>query len=237
MTAAPILYRWPAAARFGRVVPKTKFYEHGRVSAAGRERFVAEVQRITWAYKLADATIHLRGDDQVPEIQVFEIDAKGSDVSDAVLAAIDKAVPLPIVFELNRTTGDGPETRTVAGHKQLSGAKARIGEYFGTGWQAANSPRAPLPPALDLSGLYAGLLAPLLPIVPLPGEWLSQTTERVEQAAKLEREIAVLAKRLRAEPQLNRKLELRRQLRNRTAELAALTEPEPSPTEDALWTS
>src|ERR1700722_18806978 len=215
MTAAPILYRWPPAARFGRVVPKTKFYEHGRVSAAGRERFVTEVRRITWAYKLADSTIHLRGNDEVPEIQVFEIDAKDADVSDVVLAAIDKAVPLPIVFELNRTTGDGPETRMLAAHKRIGGAKSRLREYFGTEWLAADTRRDALPPALDLARLYAGLLAPILPVVRRPGERLSQTAERMEQAAKLERQITALEKRLRVEPQLNRKVELRRQVQDR----------------------
>ncbi|MEI2827119.1 MAG: hypothetical protein V9F04_12480 [Dermatophilaceae bacterium] len=29
-----ILYRWPEAAKFGRRVPKEKFYEHGAVSTA-----------------------------------------------------------------------------------------------------------------------------------------------------------------------------------------------------------
>ena len=75
------LYRWPEAARFGRVVPKSKFYEQGTVPAAVREKFVSEVQRITWAYKLAENTINLPGTSAVPEIQVFQIDAKGRDVS------------------------------------------------------------------------------------------------------------------------------------------------------------
>jgi len=235
MTAASILYRWPPAARFGRAVPKTRFYEHGRVSAAGRKRFVAEVQRITWAYKLADATIHLCGNDEVPEIQVIEIEAKDVDVSDTVLAAIDNAVPLPIVFEINRTASEGVETRMVAAYKRFGGAKTRVGGYFGSGWQAARLPRVPLPPALDLPGLYAGLLAPLLPVLSLPGEHLSQMNERVEQGARLKREIAVLEKRLRTEPQFNRKVELRRLLQDRSAKLAALIDPEPS-TKDTVWT-
>ena len=32
-----VLYRWPEAAKFGRRVPKEKFYEHGTVSTAVRE--------------------------------------------------------------------------------------------------------------------------------------------------------------------------------------------------------
>ena len=53
-------YHWPDAARFGKTIPKAKFYEHGSVPASVRARFVAEVDRITWAYKLAESTINLR---------------------------------------------------------------------------------------------------------------------------------------------------------------------------------
>jgi hypothetical protein len=216
------LYRWPDAARFGRVVPKTKFYEHATVPRAVRERFVADVQRITWAYKLADATVHLRGEAAVPEIQVFIMDAKAEDVSDDVLAVIDKAVQFPIIFEVNRRTGEHLSTRMVAAHKQLGGTSQRRSAYFSTEWLAANAPRAPLPPAVDLSGLYAGLLRPILPMPPRPGECLADATQRVDQARKLEREIAALEQRLRNEPQFNRKVELRRELRDRSAALDTL---------------
>ena len=222
MTGA-LLYRWPAAAKFGRVVPKTKFYERTTVSAKTRGKFVAEVQRITWAYKLADATIHLHGNAAVPEIQVFVIDAKDDDVSDDVFTAIDKAVQFPIIFELNRGSGAQARTRMVAAHKQLDGPKPRLSAYFSTVWQSADAPRVPLPLALDLPALYAGLLAPVLPIAARPGERLLETTARMEQARKVEREIAALERRLRTELQLNRKVELRRELRDRTAILTALT--------------
>jgi hypothetical protein len=113
----------------------------------------------------------------------------------------------------------------VAAHKQLEGSKPRLTDYFSTGWQPAGAARAPLPPALDLASLYAGLLTTVLPIAARPGEALSETTTRVVQARKLEREIAVLEKRLRVERQLNRKVEVRRKLRDRTAALTALTDP------------
>ena len=32
-----VLYRWPTAARFGRVVPKTKFYEHASLGPAVKD--------------------------------------------------------------------------------------------------------------------------------------------------------------------------------------------------------
>jgi hypothetical protein len=221
---SPVLYRWPANAAFGRAVPKTKFYEHGHVRAALREKFVDDIQRITWTYKLADDTIRLRGTATVPEIQVFTIETKGADVSDEVLAAVDKAVHFPIIFEV----ASGERVRMAAAQKTLDGKTPRIATYFTTGWQPADAPRRPLPTALDLPSLYEALLALLLPVATRVGESVSDATDRLEHARKLQREIAALQKKLRTEPQFNRKIELRRQLKEREIALAELTDPAPS---------
>lgn len=220
----PVLFRWPPRAAFGRIVPKTKFYEHGNVRAALRERFVDDIQRVTWAYKLAEDTIRLRGSTAVPEIQVFAVETKGADVSDDVLTAIDKTVHFPIIFEVAR----GDRVRTVAAQKSLTGKAPTIGAYFTTDWQPAGAPRQPLPTALDLPGLYEAILSALLPVDPRAGETVSEATDRLDRARKLQREIAALAKKLRTEPQLNRKIELRRQIKERTAVLTELTDPVPS---------
>lgn len=211
------LYHWPDSARFGRVVPKSKFYERGKVTTGARGRFVAEVQRITWGYKLAESTINLAGSTAVPEIQVFEIDAKGDDVSDVVLAAIDKAVKTPIIFEVIR---EG-EVRMAAAHKD----RGKPGAFFTTAWQPATADRVPLPAAINLPSLYTALLAPLLPVTVEPGEEATTLVARVETAQKLGREIAALERRIRTEPQLNRKVELRRTLKTKQATLAGLTSP------------
>lgn len=217
----PVLYRWPANAAFGRAVPKTKFYEHGHVRTMLREKFVDDIQRITWAYKLADDTIRLRGTPAVPEIQVFAIETKGADVSDEVLAAIDKTVHFPIIFEI----ASSARVRITAAQKTLDGKAPRIATYFTTDWQPVDAPRRPLPPALDLPSLYEAVLASLLPVPARVGETVSEATDRLDRARKLQREIAALEKKLHTEPQLNRKIELRRQLKERETALAELTDP------------
>lgn len=221
-----MLYDWPPAARFGRVVPKTRFYEHGRVSTRLREQFVADIARITWAFKLADETIHLRGTPTVPEIQIFSIELKAETVSADVLTAIDKSIPFPIIFEINRQDGDGAVVRMAAAHKTLSGTTPRLSRYFETARLPAGAPRLPLPTALDLPTLYARLLTPLLPAQLRPGEDVAAAISRLDEARKLEREIAGLERRLRTEPQLNRKVELRRQLKSRAKALSVLTDSE-----------
>ncbi|PVE94114.1 DUF4391 domain-containing protein [Microbacterium sp. TPD7012] len=219
-----VLFRWPERAAFGRTVPKTRFYERGNIHAGMREKFVDDIQRITWAYKLADDTIHLRGTATVPEIQVFTVETKGADVSDDVLTAIDKTVHFPIIFEIVGNM----RVRTVAAQKTLHSSTPTIGAYFTTEWHPAETSRRPLPTALDLPGLYEAILAALLPMATRTGETVSAATGRLDRARRLQREIAILERKLRTEPQLNRKIELRSQIRERTAVLTELTGPESS---------
>lgn len=215
---ASTLYRWPPAAEFGRVVPKTKFYAHGKVSGALREKFVENIERVTWAYKLAESTVRLAGTNTVPEIQVFTVETKGGDFSDDVLAAIDKSVHFPIFFEVSK----GDEVRMAAAHKILGGATPKVGSYFATAWRPHDAARTPVPTAIDLSALYEALLVPLLPMASRLGESVSGAIERMERARMLEREITALERKLRNEAQLKRKVELRRELRDRRAALAVL---------------
>lgn len=232
-----VLYQWPSTAAIGKALTKTKLYERATVATAVRERFVAEVKSITWAYKLADLTLHLRGTPNVPEIQVFVVTAKEEDVSAEVLTAIDKAVRFPIVFEVVRGEGATATTRMVASAKQLRSGEPRLRPYLSTNWQPIDRPRQPLPTALDLPSLYVELLRPLLPLDVRPGEDAVEATSRLTQVRKLEREVVALERRMRNEPQLNRKIELRRQLRDRTTALEALTNPARRENEDARWTS
>ena len=215
------LYRWPSSASFGRTVPKTMVYEHANVRTALREKFVDEIQRITWAYKLAEGTVRLSGTNAVPEIQVFTVESKGPDVSDDVLLAIDKAVHFPIIFEIS----SNDRVRMVAAQKTFHGKTPTVGSYFDSAWQRADAPRRPLPAALDLTGLYEVLLTSLLPVKPRAGESVLVATGRLDRTRKIQREIAALEKKVRNEPQLNRKIEIRRQLIERTAALTELTDP------------
>ena len=214
-----LLYQWPSAAHFGRRVPKEKFYEHASVNTALREKFISEVDRVLWTYDLAQATINLAGTDKVPDIAIFQIDAKGSEVSESVLSTIDKSIPRPIIFEVNRDVASTRETRMVAAHKQLGAGAPKISQYFSTGWQSADTERQPLPTAITLPALYAALLEPLANVEVRPGEGMSEVADRLKTVGKLEREIKSLERKLRTEKQFNRKVELRRTLKTKQAQL------------------
>ena len=228
------LFRWPEAARVNRELTKERLYKEAAVSTAVRRRFVDEVKQVRWAYKLGEESIRLRGDDDVPEIQIFEIELKGSHLSDAVLGSIDKAVPSPIIFELRRTYAGRSEVQPAATQKGSGRRGLSAGAYMRGEWTADLPDRAPLPPAIDLPGLYAQLMFTLLPIAPRRGEDLTTALERVEGARKLRREIESLDKRMQREPQFNRKVELRAELRARQRELDTLMNPSVTAPEAAV---
>ena len=68
------LYKFPKAAKFGKVLAKSKIYERATPSTKVKELFVTEVERMVWAYKLSPATINLPATDDVQEIQFKKID-------------------------------------------------------------------------------------------------------------------------------------------------------------------
>ena len=69
-------WRFPEAAKFGRVIPKEKLYSQAGVSAQLKQLFVEQVGQIKWAYKLAETTINLAKHEQVDEIEIIQIKLK-----------------------------------------------------------------------------------------------------------------------------------------------------------------
>ncbi|MFP8778117.1 DUF4391 domain-containing protein [Hydrogenophaga sp. RWCD_12] len=219
------LFAYPKQAEFGRVLPKNKIYEHSGANTRLKDLFVEQVEQIVWRYKLAPETINLGARPGVPEIQVFAIQLKTSELHRDVLRCIDGAIQFPIIFEL--THGQGAEARSqlVAAYKRPSEtdhASWVCSDYFESGWTPATAERTPLPLALDLGGLYEQLLRRLVPVAPRPNESLDVQVIRAEQVRTKEREVAQAQARLAKEKQFNRKVEANARLRQLTTELQAL---------------
>ena len=142
----------PPSGQIRQSYPKNKIYEHADARAALKEQFVAEVEKITWAYKLAPETINLGGCEAVPEIQVFQVQQRGDRLSEDVLRAMDRAIPFPILFEL---VSDA-KRRTVAAFKRPNeGGKSKwvVSDYFWSDWQVDGGERASLPIARSVRTL------------------------------------------------------------------------------------
>lgn len=206
------LYSYPGQAEFNRVLPKSKIYEHGKPTRAVRDGFVAQINQIVWQYKLAPETINLPSRPSVPEIEIFSLELKTADVSEDVLRCIDKAIPLPIFYNLSF---EG-RIKTVAAYKRPSDADASrwvVDAYFESPWLPPNGERSALPVALDMAGLYEQMLRRLMPFPARSGETLKDHVERLSQLRSKQTEYAKLEARLHKEKQFNRKVDLNSQLR------------------------
>ena len=223
-SASPTLFDYPDHARFGRVLPKSKIYEHARPTSAIKELFVRQVEQIAWQYKLAPETINIKGTVAVPEIQIFSIALKDGELRTDVLRCIDQVIPFPILFELKH---DG-KVKPTAAFKRSSEADATkwvVSEYFDGDWALGDTSRTPLPVVFDLEALYGHLLAPLMPYPAQPGEGLQARVERMERIWLKQREFVRCEARLRKEKQFNRKVAINAELRNLRQELENLTYP------------
>lgn len=218
------LIAWPRQAAFGRVLPKSKIYQHSAANARLQRLFVEQVEKIVWQYKLAPETINLAARPEVPEIQIFGIQLKTPALHADVLRCIDQAIPFPIVFELSFDD----KIQVVAAYKRPNEANASrrvLSDHFASCWLPMDCKRSAMPIALHLGGLYEQLLHRLIPLRVRPQESLPALLARAEQVQIKERELGKAAARLAKEKQFNRKVEINATLRQIKTELDELKYP------------
>lgn len=214
---------WPAATRVDRLISKTEMLARAGKPAGLRERLGRELAGISWANKLATSSLNLPAGG-LPEIQVFRLRLKPgiATASEPLLRAIDLAIPSPLVFELAGDAG----VCTVAAPKRASASvagKQVLGDYLRGDWIAADTPRQPLPVALDIAGLHLALLRALVPLQPRRAERLDALLERLAAVRSAERDCERLQAQLAREKQFNRKVAINRELREARARLGHLT--------------
>jgi len=218
------LFAYPKQAVFGRILPKTKIYEHTRLTTAMKSKFVGEIEKIVWQFKLAPETLNLPARKGTPEIEVFVVTLKAPEISSEVLRCIDNAIPFPIIYELIH---DG-RVKVAAAFKrpnEVDRLKWVTDIYFESNWQTLEARRKPLPISLDLAGLYEQLLRELMPVSPRPGEPITDQVARLGIIRGKQKEASRLELSLRNEKQFNRKVAINARLRDLKKEIEGLSKP------------
>ncbi len=216
-----VLYDFPRQTDYGRVLPKSKIYEHATPSTKVKSLFVREVEKIVWLHKLSPETLNLPVAQGVHEIQVIRIMAKEKKLHQEILQTIDKAIPSPILFELNFQG----KARYLAAYKRISEAdknKWVTSNYFQTDWIPVDSAKAELPVALNLFALYQKILKRFIALPIHKNETLEDLVLRAEQLESKEREAVKLEVRLHKEKQFHHKVEINAELRKLRQEIESL---------------
>jgi hypothetical protein len=215
------MFIYPKQAKVARVLPKNKIYAHSKASRALQARFVDQVDKITWRYKLAPESLNIPATKAVQEIQVFTILLKQQELHEDILRAIDRTIRHPIAYELRFMD----QIRYVMPSKRPNEAdpnKWVIDEYFWTDWQTTKEPEQSLPVVLNLGALYEHFLRSHLTIPARENEPLTEHVERIGLLQQKQREAKQLENRLHKTKQFNRKVELNQQLRSLKSEVEVL---------------
>ena len=218
-----IMFEYPAATLVNRPIPKSKILERARPTTRLKGLLTKQIQQILWHAKLAPETIRIPATPLVPEIQIFHLQLKGTEVHPDLLQLVDKTIPQPILFIIETSERQIAHS---AAHKRPSEADSSqwvVGARFTSDFVPKEKlTLLPLPTALDLGRLYTALLAPLLPLAPRRAEALPSLIERCDKHQSLQRKIALLTAKVNREKQFNRRVYLNQELNNLKTELAEL---------------
>ena len=216
-----MLFDYPTKARVANKLPKNKLYENASVNTKLKDKFVNQIEKIVWQYKLAPDTLNLDATNKVPEIQIFDIFLKTKEVDQTLLEVIDKAIPLPIIFQIHK----GNKVKIKAAYKRPSESannKWVIESYFESEWLDKDVAKQPMPQVLDLGKLYEQILKSLMP-VEITSSKTTQTIDEqvgiINQINSLQKVLDKLNSKYKKEKQRNRQFEINKQIKLKQKEL------------------
>jgi len=198
----------PQSTEVNRRVAKEKLYINTNIPAQLREVIKDNVEAVFWRNKLADGTFNVSAGDSVTELQVFEIQLRQRSLDKRVLSVIAKAIPYKILFALS-----------FEGEYQLW-IEAE-GTFYNTQWHPHGSFTIKFE-GLNLDAVYENIARQIADGRLGEHGDISEAVESDKRRQKLEREIAVLEKKLLREKQFNRQVELNGELRRLRKELEGL---------------
>lgn len=216
-----MLFAYPESTQVNRSLPKNSIYKNVTPSPKQRELLTQQVDKITWAHKLAPDTLNIKASADLPEIQVFHLRLKPQveRVHESLLEYLDKAIPSALIFEVQGSAG----IQTVACLKQLNqNGTIKCSPYLYGAVQSTDTERQVLPISRDFIHLQQQLLAKLLPYALHQGESLSDAIVRGQAINKLAKDIQRLETQLlNKSMQFNKRVELNQTLKNAKQTLMA----------------
>ena len=198
---------------FNKRISKQKFYENLSVTPATKKAFTEQIKIIYWRNKLATTTLNLAPSEQVTEIEVFEVKLNSPDLDENVLRLIDREIPYHILFLLEY---DG-KYQAAVGYKEAAGsgkAAFKVDRYYRTDWLVEEELPLHLE-GLTIDAVYENLIRQIAGDSLSSGEdtTLKESVEQQKQREQIEKRIAVLEAKIKKEKQLNRKMELKAEIK------------------------
>lgn len=216
------ILKFPASTQVGKLAPKTAFYKHLEINARLKTRFVEDVERIEWLYKLAPSTMNVDDGKLVHEIVVFQVQLKAEDTPDDVFLSIDRQMPRHVVFLL-RFADRG---RLLLNYKEwadVDKTRFNILKTFRTEWMPLAEVKLELAGS-SLDNIYEAFAGQVSGFGTHKAEDTKQILALQDEIARKRRTAEALQKRVRNERQFARQMELNSEARALKREIVKLEE-------------
>ena len=203
----------PKSTEFNKRIPKQKFYENLPVTPAIKTAFTEQIKIIYWRNKLAATTLNLAPGKLVTEIEVFEIRLTSPDLDEDILRLIDREIPYHILFLIEY---DGKYQAAMGYKEAASSGKAafKVERYYRTEWLTEE--KLPLHlEGLTVDAVYENFIRQIAGdrLTSNENTTLKECVEQQKQREQIEKQIAALETKMKKEKQLNRKMELKAEIK------------------------
>ena len=205
-----------------RVVPKTMFYKFMEVNPRMKVRFVNDVEKITWLYKLSASTLNVTSSDNLVEIDVFVATLKQQDCPSDLFTFIDTNMPHHIVFILEYDNS----YMILLNYKDWADnthTKFKITKSFASLWMDEERLSLEIQ-GQSLSRIYENFVAQVSGIGEHKAGAMAEIVDLKKRIAAMEAELQNLQKKMRKEPQYDIQVKMNKQVKAKRHELDELKE-------------
>lgn len=214
------ILNFPTSTHVDRLVPKTAFYKHLEINARLKMRFVEDVERIEWLYKLAPSTMNVDEGKVVHEIVVFRVLLKAEDTPDDVFLTIDRQMPRHVVFLLQYAD----RGRLLLNYKEwadVDKTRFNILKTFRTEWMPLAEVKLELAGS-SLDNIYEAFAGQISGFGTTNAADTKQILALQDEITRKRRTAEALQKRVRNEKQFAKQMELNCEARALKREIAKL---------------
>ena len=183
----------PKATELSRQLPKKAIYAKFSMNTAAKDRFDADISRITIVNEVSPATVAIAAGAEVKSFYVLLVALKRKDYDERVIGQLSRLIEQNMLFVLEC----GDEARLAVYHNKV----------MSTSWSTKEDLSVSLK-GLDLDAVWQNIIVQIGDVQIEQGKTLEEQLVIDEKRAKLLKEIDKLEKLARAEKQPKKKFEL-----------------------------
>ena len=215
---------FPLSTIVDKNVPKNAFFGRATVEQKStlKDFLTREFESIVWLYKLAPATLNVEDGEYVHEIDVFYCRMKEVKYSIKPFSVMDELLPRHTIFIIEY----GGKFDLLMHHKEMSVVhgeqkwKCGVGELKRNIRIDADTLNVQ---GQSMDAVYNGLLSKISGLSASTREEYKEQVDLRKQIEFLWKQVAVLQKKIKAEKQFNRQMELSAEMRKLKKEITVLS--------------